>query len=113
MHLSSKFKVIFFLGLIFSNLSNASDLTLYFGFVTKVKCQGKLSASVIGNDALVKFEPMPSELGCGGFLKPLQQKGQTNFFIETNVTSSKAVIFVTDKLPDSKIELTKSQEVNL
>ncbi len=73
------------------------DIKLYFGFVTKVYCEGKLLASAVGNDELIKLEPLPKEIGCGVVLKPIQKFGKSNLLIETSTGTIQVLIEVLNK----------------
>ncbi|MEK6578731.1 MAG: hypothetical protein AABZ55_05845 [Bdellovibrionota bacterium] len=60
---------------------------LYPGFITKIRCEGKLLVSAIGSPEHVKLEALPKELGCGVLLQPLRSSFKTNLFLETSTGS--------------------------
>ena len=62
----------------------AELIILYAGYLTQVKCSGRLLVSAIGNDRLVILEPLPKDLGCGVVLKPTGIAGRTNLLLETS-----------------------------
>lgn len=57
------------------------------GFVTKVRCEGRLLLSSIGEPTLVQLEALPQSIGCGVILKPLTKSGRTNLILETSTGS--------------------------
>ena len=63
--------------------SGAEVVRLAPGFVTKLRCEGRLLVSAVGSDELVQLEALPKELGCGVLLKPKVHAGRTNLFLET------------------------------
>ena len=71
-----------------------STLRLVSGYVYRVHCQGRLLASAIGDDRVVKIEALPKEMGCGAILKPTQTHGTTNLIVETTTGSEIRVIDV-------------------
>ncbi len=54
------------------------------GFVYRLRCDGRLLVSAVGNDQLLRLDALPRELGCGAVLKPLQASGKTNLILETS-----------------------------
>lgn len=76
-----------------------TSIKLFPGFVTKIQCEGRLLVSAIGNEDLVRLEPLPKELGCGVLLKPLHLKSngpsQTNLLLETSTGTIRKMIQVT------------------
>lgn len=61
---------------------NGDVILLYSGYLTRIRCEGRLLISAIGNEELVRLEALPKELGCGALLKPRAQSGQTNLVLE-------------------------------
>ena len=89
---------IMVVGLTLPNLAAAEGnqpITLYPGFVTKIRCQGRLLVSAVGNEELVERSALPSEIGCGLILKPGSKSGQTNLIIETTTGSVSRTLVVT------------------
>ena len=72
-----------------------NNLRLYPGYLTKIRCEGRLLVSAVGNDSLVRLEPLPKDLGCAVVVKPLAQKGQTNLLIETSTGTIERIIEIT------------------
>lgn len=72
----------------------AQSLRLYPGYVTRVECSGRLLVSAVGNEALVRLEALPKELGCGVLLKPLSASGRTNLILETSSGTIERVVEV-------------------
>jgi hypothetical protein len=87
------------------------SLKLYPGFVTKFRCEGRLMVSAIGNEDLVRLEPLPKELGCGVLLKPLLVVSKTingtNLLLETSTGSIRRLIAIA-----SASEKPRSQDLN-
>jgi hypothetical protein len=87
----------------------ASDgVRIYAGYISKVTCDGKLLVSSVGNDLLVRLEALPSALGCGVLLKPLQSSGRTNLVLETSAGSIQTTLEVRSGMPtgrDLKVRL--------
>lgn len=79
----------------------APDL-IFFGYVTKVDCRGKLIASSVGNSDLVEAQALPSELGCGLILKPKEPSGTTNLVLETSVDSVVRTLEIRNERPQPK-----------
>lgn len=74
-------------------LATPPTIVLRPGFITKVRCQGRLLISAIGNDELVQLEALPKEIGCAVLLKPKSRSGQTNLYLETSAeTVERAVV---------------------
>jgi len=65
-------------------LGSADALRLQVGYVYRLRCEGRLLVSAVGNDQLLRLEALPRELGCGAILKPLQASGRTNLVLETS-----------------------------
>ena len=76
---------------------------LYPGFITKVRCEGKLYVSAIGNDTAVHLEALPKELGCGVLLKPISGNTRTNLILETSTGTVRRLVIVvsTSEIPRS------------
>jgi len=74
-------------------------ITLYPGYLTRVRCEGRLLISAVGNEELVRLEALPKELGCGALLKPRAQSGQTNFFLETSTGTIARRVEISPHLP--------------
>ena len=84
---------IFILILLLGSSVYAEDvLKLRAGFVKKLTCEGKLYASSIGNDNLVRLEALPKELGCAVILKPIASSGRTNLILETSTGTMERLI---------------------
>jgi len=78
-----------------SSYSTASDIVrLYSGFISKIRCEGRLLVSAIGNDTLVRLEPLPKELGCGVLLKPTSERGRTNLVLKTSAGTVKRIVLI-------------------
>jgi hypothetical protein len=85
----------------------ASDrIALYQGFVTKIHCDGRLLVSAVGNDALVRLDALPKELGCGVLLKPVASGGNSNLILETTTGTISTLIEI-----ESKTRLPKASEL--
>ena len=61
-----------------------TGLRLAYGYVYRVRCDGRLLVSAVGNESLIRLDALPRELGCGAVLKPLQSSGKTNLIFETS-----------------------------
>jgi hypothetical protein len=84
--------------MVLSGAQSAEELIhLKAGFVHKVSCEGKPFISVVGNDAIVRLEALPEELGCGVILKPLVSSGKTNLVLETSVGTIQKNIQISGK----------------
>lgn len=82
-------------------------VTLFAGYVSQVKCVGRLLVSAIGNDRLVQLEPLPKDLGCGVVLKPLlNDAGRTNLLLETSAGSVSLIVVIHKGGQPSPKELT-------
>ncbi len=79
-----------------SNTFAASSEVIHLkaGFVHKLSCEGKLFISAIGNDAIVRLEALPKELGCGVILKPIVASGRTNLILETSTGSTERQVVI-------------------
>jgi hypothetical protein len=53
------------------------------GFVTRIRCSGRLLASATGNPRLLLIEPVPKEMGCAVLLQSRGKVGRTNLILET------------------------------
>ncbi|HLE01303.1 MAG TPA: hypothetical protein VJB59_13655 [Bdellovibrionota bacterium] len=60
------------------------DVVLRPGYVRKLKCQGRLLLSSVGNESLIQLSALPKETGCGVLIKPTALEGQTNLILETS-----------------------------
>ncbi|MGE4108222.1 MAG: hypothetical protein AB7F66_13490 [Bacteriovoracia bacterium] len=79
---------------------NASEnITLFSGFITKVRCEGRLLTSSIGNEQIVQLEALPKEVGCAVLLKPLSSTGKTNLILETSSGSVKTLVSLSSETP--------------
>jgi hypothetical protein len=74
--------------------SESDALRLYPGYVTRIGCEGRLLVSSVGNEALVRLEALPKELGCGVLVKPLAASGRTNLILETSAGTIERVLSV-------------------
>lgn len=83
------------------NSESASIPTLRFkpGYVYKIRCEGRLLISSIGNESLIQAAPLPKEIGCGMILKPIAPKGSTNLLIETSIGTIQRLIEVDPNTP--------------
>lgn len=73
------------LGLDASATSPTQSIRVEPGFVYKLRCEGRLLVSSIGDESIVRAEALPKELGCGLVLKPIKAQGLTNLIVETSV----------------------------
>jgi hypothetical protein len=86
-----------------------ATLQLYPGYVTRIRCEGRLFASAVGNEAQVRLEAFPKELGCGALLKPLVANGRTNLILETSAGTIEQVLEISpSKRPPVKEQLSVS-----
>jgi len=67
---------------------------LFPGFVTKLRCEGRLLLSSVGDDRLVRLEALPNGLGCGVVLKPIGASGRTNLILETSTGSVRRMLVI-------------------
>lgn len=70
-------------------------VSLFPGYLTRIQCEGRLLLSAVGNDALVRIDAFPKELGCGVILKPNGPAGRTNLILETSTGTIERIIVVT------------------
>src|SRR5688572_502499 len=70
------------------------SVTLYPGYVTRLRCEGRLLVSAVGDDRLVRLETLPKELGCGIVLKPVAAEGRSNLLLETTSGSFEAILLL-------------------
>jgi hypothetical protein len=81
-------------------------LRLYPGYVTRIQCQGRLLMSAVGNDALLRLEALPKELGCGAILKPVASVGRTNLILESSTGTIQRVLEIAPtKVPPGESDL--------
>lgn len=90
--------------------SEVDTIRVYPGFVTKLRCEGRLLVSALGNDREIRLEALPKELGCGVLLKPLSTTSiKTNLILETSAGTIQRLVFVTPgaapRSSDLEIEL--------
>jgi hypothetical protein len=84
----------------------AGPIRLYPGYLTRVRCEGRLYLSGVGNDAVVRLEALPKELGCGVYLKPLVGSGRTNLSLETSTgTIDRILVIEARATPPAESEL--------
>ena len=76
--------------------AETQNLAVFYGFVTKVSCEGRVLASAVGSDQLVQLEPLPQAIGCGVVLKPVSKSGSTNLILETSSGTVHRTISVVD-----------------
>ncbi len=62
------------------------------GYVYKLRCEGRLILSAIGNESLFRLEALPREVGCGALLKATAPSGVTNLILETSTGTVKRLI---------------------
>ncbi len=67
-----------------SAIAQVQGLRLQPGYIYRVRCEGRLLVSAVGNEGLLRLEALPKELGCGAVLKPLHSTGRTNLILETS-----------------------------
>ncbi|MGK5084886.1 hypothetical protein WDW37_16480 [Bdellovibrionota bacterium FG-1] len=60
-----------------------APILVYPGYLTRIRCQGRLLASASGNPSLMTLEPLPKEMGCGVLLQSHEKQGRTNLILET------------------------------
>ncbi|MBY0472104.1 hypothetical protein K2X30_13135 [bacterium] len=82
-----------------SHAKEVQRIHLYPGYLTKVACAGRLLASGVGNENLVRREALPKDLGCGIWLVPLVSSGSTNLILETSAGSIEVLV---DVVPASR-----------
>lgn len=85
--------------------SLSEPILVYQGYLTKLQCEGRLLVSAIGNEALIRLEALPKELGCGVLLKPRSSSGRTNLFLETTTGSLSRIIEISSLGKPSPLEL--------
>src|SRR4051794_8083776 len=68
------------------------QIPLYPGYITKVRCEGKLLISAVGDPKLLALEALPAQVGCGVLLKPLARAGRTNLALETTTGSVSVIV---------------------
>ena len=81
-------------------LAGSTDITLYTGFVSKVRCEGRLMVSAVGDSTLVQLQALPKEMGCAVLLKPLGSTGKTNLILETSTGSITRIVRISSVVPD-------------
>lgn len=67
--------------------ASTSTVVLNAGYITKVRCEGRILISAVGEPGLVALEALPANVGCGVLLKPLAKSGRTNLVLETTTGS--------------------------
>jgi len=86
------------LATIFSSVSHADDagakptIRLFPGYISKITCDGKLVVSAVGNESIVRIEPLPNTLGCAVLIRPSTNSGRTNLILETSAGSIRATL---------------------
>jgi hypothetical protein len=90
--------------------SQPKKISLYYGYLTKLRCKGKLFISAFGNEALVRRSALPQELGCGVYAQPLTKNGQTNLFLETSTGTLHRVV---ENVPGERLKSTSDLEIEL
>lgn len=90
------------LGVTHAEKSLNPTLRIFPGYVTKVSCEGKLLVSSIGNDGMIRLEPLPATLGCAVLLKPLAASGRTNLILETSSSSVQVTVEVRTGIPTNQ-----------
>ena len=92
----------------FGSESKRQTIRLFPGYISKITCDGKLLVSSVGNDVLIRLEPLPQTLGCAVLLKPQASSGRTNLVLETSAGSIQTTLEVRIGSPsgnDLKIKL--------
>lgn len=74
-------------------------ILLYEGYITKVRCEGKLLISAVGAPKLLELEALPAQVGCGVLLKPLARAGRTNLALETTTGSVSVIVEIATAPP--------------
>jgi hypothetical protein len=72
----------------------AKSLKLYPGYLTQIRCEGRLLVSAVGDDRMVRLEALPKDLGCGVLLKPLGNSGRTNLILETSTGTIRKIVVI-------------------
>lgn len=105
---SAGFMGAFMLLALFAGVARASTLQLQPGYVYRLRCEGRLLVSAVGNEQLLRLDALPRELGCGAVLKALQPAGRTNLILETSVGTIIRTVEVSSKgdLGSSEIRLS-------
>ncbi|OFZ56270.1 MAG: hypothetical protein A2428_15525 [Bdellovibrionales bacterium RIFOXYC1_FULL_54_43] len=86
------------------NPFDAFEVVLRPGYVRKLKCQGRLLLSSVGNESLVQLSALPRDTGCGVLIKPIALEGQTNLILETSAGTITRKIRI-EKKKDSDSDL--------
>lgn len=81
------------------------SLRLFPGFITKIRCEGRLLVSAVGDERTVRLEALPRELGCGVLLKPIGSTGRTNLLLETSTGTIRRLVSVIAGAQPSREEL--------
>lgn len=85
----------FLVSTLFAFTAQAEEpIRLFPGYLTKIRCEGRLLVSAVGNEGLIRLEALPKELGCGVLLKPVGQSGKTNLILETSAGTIERVVTV-------------------
>ncbi len=97
-------KLHLFLPLLFTSSCQlfASDdlpLKLTTGFIYKLRCEGRLLISAVGDESLLRLDPLPKDSGCGAILKPMGPTGVTNLLLETSSGSIGRTVEVSNPSP--------------
>ena len=69
-------------------------MRLFAGYLTQIRCEGRLLVSAIGDDHLVRLEALPKDLGCGVLLKPASASGRTNLILETSTGTIRKILVI-------------------
>ena len=79
--------------------ADEAPLKLTVGYIYKLRCEGRLLISAIGDEALLRLEPLPRDSGCGAIVKPLGPTGITNILLETSSGSVSRLVQVSNPIP--------------
>lgn len=72
--------------------ATTNPIVLYAGYLTKLRCEGKLLISAVGDPKLLVLEALPAQVGCGVLIKPLARTGRTNLALETTTGSISIIL---------------------
>ena len=87
-------------------------LKLWPGYVYRLRCEGRLLVSAVGNEALLQLEALPKELGCGAILKPLAPSGRSNILLETSTGSIARSVEIARTGSEPTLEIRLGSEVS-
>jgi hypothetical protein len=85
------------------------NIFIWAGYVTKIRCEGKLLISAIGEQGLFTLEALPQNIGCGVLLKPLAKSGRTNLVLETSTGSINVLLEIVNPLSKNSLPTLEYQ----